>query len=116
MAQYEVLLLSAAKRAILAMDEDSKATTADCLRTELDVDHLADVPVWFVRDDYTVRPLSNGWSAIFRSMTPADFRALDPPRRRRRPGTGFAVFDLLSAEEAISSLETFKRALRRGRR
>lgn len=108
MEAYEVLILSAAKRVILAMDPQIRTVTARCLRAELGVAHPADTPVLFGGIWYTVRPLSNGWSAVFRHVDFDEFPASGRSRFRRSSGTAIAVLDLLSAEEAMGSAGPFR--------
>lgn len=101
---YEIVLLSAARQAVIEMPADEQLELAAALRTELS--DLASSPTvefepWPTHTKYLIKALVSGHVAVYREMTPGELEDLEGSLRRQVDDCGYAVFDILTGGDAF---------------
>ena len=105
MTPYAVVVIVAARDALLAMDHQEREELTEALRQELSSEPASEVelPVaGLEKDKYYARGLSTGHVAVYRRMTQAELGRLPEQLPTEMADAGFVLFDILPSVTAVT--------------
>lgn len=95
MAEYAALLTPSVASRLLALPDDERGALIECLRVELASSDRPKMTVSRAGFEYSATPLSNGWTAVSRTLTRQQLQELGGSGTGA--SAGFLLVDLVEA-------------------